>query len=178
MKKLTTTLLILSLLMTFSIVGLSDDTASHNINVFVSDLHLLALNNTDSITLSLNSATAGELPGDITDTSKALEYLVISSDDYKITAELNIDTPDSYDLSVLTTGIGAQYDGDGTGSAGSGSSVTLGTTSSDLITGINSPVITGNSGADLKYKLSFSDVPAPDTGGTTYQVTYTLTSTN
>jgi len=196
MKKLTIGLLIISLLATFSIVGFGA-TASNEVTIQIPELTLIGLNNGTggtAVTLTAGEPPApGELPSDNANSDNTLDYLVISGsgNSYEITAKL--DTAISgrnYELYVntLNSDVPAQWEGGDGGDAGTGTSdttistgVNLSTTAQDFITGITSPVATGNEGATLKYRLHFDStlgVPAYDDTGTTYTVTYTLTTTS
>jgi hypothetical protein len=178
MRKLAIVLLTAALLLGLAGVktALSDsDTASHGVTMEVIEIAAMGLNNTNTITLTIDTASSGGASAqDDTDTSKLLQYtsLVSGSTHRSITAQWGSSdvAPDGTQLNLEATSVP-------TDCGASAGAITLSSTSKPIITGIGSCATgVGPNGAELTYTLSvlnFTQLKAGD--NTTVTITYTLT---
>ncbi|MDA3938187.1 MAG: hypothetical protein PF693_02615 [Spirochaetia bacterium] len=180
MRRKSTKMIILVALMAF-VIGTSSafadsDSTHHDINLNVSEIAVLGLNNDSSITLSTpGTVAAGALPTAVdTDSSKYLKYtsVVGGTATRSITVSLGeIGVPSGTQLTIEADDASTTQDGT------PASVITLSSTAASLITGISS-CATGtdaSDGANLTYSYSVTDVTALlDSADATVTVTFTL----
>jgi hypothetical protein len=177
MRLLRTSILVALVLLAGAAVGFAqtaDD--SHDVSIDIVGVATLELNNTGTITLQTTAPTAGNagdpVSGD-TDATKNLHYTLLTSAAQSIQA--------SIDTNINSAAVGYRLDMAATVNTGShgtaAGTITLTTTDTDIITGINS-VATGQTEGvvpDLTYTLVITDSTLLTIGTATRTVTITLT---
>lgn len=179
MKKLM--IILLTIVLTLGLSGAviaATDTATSTATVTVDEIAVVDVTN-PTFTLAIVAPTqGGALPADVTNTAAYLQYTCNGADPggtpsttRKISVAINADTPATYDLKVAAATVASGPVGTTAGT------VTLSTTSADLLTAIgNGNTGTGAAdGSNLTYTVTCGSMPAVDTG-TAYTVTYTLTA--
>lgn len=153
----------------------ASDSAAHDVTMQVTEIVIVDLNSTATVTLSTNAPVAGgdAVTGD-TDASKLLQYtsLVSSGTNRGVQANMGVGdaVPSGTSLAVAASAVPANC---GTAAG----SVTLTTSAQDVVTSIQSCATgTGASGTTLTYTYAITDVNSLVVGGgSTVTVTYTLT---
>jgi hypothetical protein len=142
-------------------VAMGAATDNHDVTVQVQAINEVAVSG-GNITLTINSATAGQEPDDAVDNTTCDLAWTTNENSKKITVATNQGSP-TYTLKVV-----AQNVSGGTAAP----EVTLSTTAEDFVTGVATTI--GN--CDLQYTASAT--AAQGTGSDAHQVTYTLTDTS
>lgn len=151
------------------------DTATQGVTVTVAEIAVVNATG-GALALAIVAPTqGGALPADVTDSTAYLQYSSNGTDaltSRKITVAINAATPATYNLKLLA---GAPT---GTNTGTAVAQTTLGTTAVDLITGIKdgNTGVGATDGSNLTYTLTCVSMPAVDTVGITYTVTFTLTA--
>ena len=179
MRKVKILVLMSSLVVALSGLGLAQTTASHQVTMQVNDVALLGLIG-GNITLTIGApGTPGLPPGDATDSTCRLQYtaLVPSGESRSITVQWASGdaAPAGTQLSVTATPAGL---GSGATEGGSAGSVIITDSAQPVVTGIGSCYTGtgGTDGAQLAYLLDVTNGSLLETGDThTATVTYTLT---
>ncbi len=136
----------------------SDDKASHTVTVTVSAINQLSIAGGD-VNLTINTATAGSDPDAATDNTTSDLNWVTNEASKKITVATNLAAP-NFTLSIDAQNV--------TGGTPSGI-VTLSTTATDFVTGINKVIGV----CDLSYTAIAT---ASNTSGSdTHAITFTIT---
>ena len=160
MKKLIVGIAVLGVVLGLTGLAAALNTADHTVTVTVEAINEAAITGGD-LTLTINSATAGDEPDDAVDNTSCDLDWTTNEDTKKITVETDQAAP-TFTLKVV-----AQTVTGGTAAA----EVTLSTTgANDFVTAISKT--TG--GCDLQYTASAT--AAQGTGSDVHTVTYTLTA--
>ncbi|MBN1648361.1 MAG: hypothetical protein JW874_10025 [Spirochaetales bacterium] len=177
MKKIFTVTLVMAVMAVMSYAD--NDSASHDINITVSEVVIMELNNSGSISLTTQSPGAGNAGQSVvgeSDNSKRLFYtsLVPALTSRTITAQID----SALTLPGLALELTASPAGGNEG-AGAGT-ITLSTSAQNIVTGIGSCATgnTGSDGAGLTYELVITDSEALEVDATGETVTVTLTLTD
>jgi len=150
------------------------DTASHDVTINITEVVLLGLNNTSTVTLFTSAPTnAGDDVVGSSDSSKELRYtsLVAPGITRNITANYGTSdsTPSGVSLLLEVSSIPTNC-----GSAAA--QITVDSTAKNIITGIGSCATTTLDGATLTYTLNILDINLlNDTDTSTVTITLTLT---
>jgi len=159
MKKLIVGMAVLGVILGLIGLAMAANTDFHTVTVTVEAINEAAITGGD-LTLTINTATAGQEPDDAVDNTTCDLDWTTNEATKKITVETNLAAP-TYTLKVV-----AQNVTGGTAAA----EVTLSTTGADdFVTG----VATTTGGCDLQYTASAT--AAQGTGSDVHTVTYTLT---
>ncbi len=152
--------LLLAMLLVLSVIGYAQaaDNDSHTVTVTVSPINELAITGA-SVTLTCNTATAGQEPDDAVDNLTADLDWTTNEASKKVTVATNLGSP-TFTLKVVAQNV--------TGGTAE-SEITLSTTATNFVTGV--AMTTG--GCDLQYTASAT--AAQGTGSDVHTVTYTLT---
>jgi hypothetical protein len=137
---------------------LASNTASHNVTVTVSAINEIAITG-GSITLTINSASAGSNPNNATNNTCTMDWTT-NENLKKITVETDQASP-NFTLRVQATGV------TGTGSAAG--NITITNSPADFVTG----VATTTGGCTLNYTASAT--AGQGTGTVLHVITYTIT---
>ena len=161
MKKIIQIFLILLLtVFLFTMKTGAGDTATQNINITVETINEINISTSD-VNLTINAPTAGSQPSEVSDSSTTLAYST-NETGQKITAQLDTDLASGLTLFVNATSTSGTSAGD----------VMLEPLPVNVITGLSN---VSESGETITYTL-IPDMNAAHTTGTTYIVTYTITS--
>jgi hypothetical protein len=159
MKKLIVGMGVLGVVLGLIGLAMAANTDNHTVTVTVEAINEAAITGGD-LTLTINTATAGQEPDDAVDNTTCDLDWTTNEATKKITVETNLAAP-TFTLKVL-----AQNVTGGTAEA----EVTLSTTgANDFVTAIS----TTTGGCDLQYTASAT--AAQGTGSDVHTVTYTLT---
>ena len=152
--------LLLAAFLVLGVIGyaLGANVDSHTVTVTVSAINELAITG-GNITLTINTATAGQEPTDAVDNTTCDLDWTTNQANKKVTVATDLGAP-TFTLKVV-----AQNVTGGTAAA----EVTLSTTAADFVTGI----ATTTGGCDLQYTASAT--VSQGTGSDVHTVTYTLT---
>jgi hypothetical protein len=151
----------------------ASDTASHDVTLQVQEVALLALNDATTLTLTIDGSgiSAGDSLNSISDSdsTRSLAYtsLVQSGLTRSISAAVGTSVPGGTQLLLEATSVAS-----GCGTAQG--QITLGTTATDVVTGIGS-CNTGGSPTALTYTFDVVDSSLLSVANSTITVTYTLT---
>jgi len=160
MKKLIVGLVVAVLCVGLAGAAMAANIASHQVTVQVNAINEIAIVGAN-ITLTINSATAGQEPNDAGNDYTCDLLWTTNESSKKITVETDLGSP-TYTLKVV-----AQNVTGGTAAA----EVTLSTTgTNDFISGISQTI----GSCDLKYTASAT--ASQETGSETHTITYTLTA--
>jgi len=138
------------------------DLAYHDVVVEVSEINAISVSS-NTVSLTIDSAVAGQDPSDDTDNSKTYN-VTVNGAGKKITGELDSDYASGISLSVLLS----------PPTGASSVQKTLSTTTQDLVTGVSH---TATQGLTITYTASAAATAVPNEGGggETHTVTITLT---
>ena len=153
----------------------ASDGASHDVTMQVVEIAVMGLNNANTITHTIDTATSGGASAqDDTDSSKLLQYtsLVAGATQRSITAQWG-----GSDAAPAGTQLNLEATSVPTDCGSAASAVTLSSTAKPIITGIGSCATgVGSNGAALTYTLSVDDFTALAAGESKKAtITYTLT---
>jgi hypothetical protein len=139
--------------------ALALDTDSHTVTVTVSAVNELAIIG-GNVTLTVNTATAGSDPDEVTDSTTCDLLWTTNETSKKVTVATNVAAPD-FTLRVLAANVSG-----GTAAP----EVTLSTTAADFVTGVAQT----SGSCDLSYTASATALQG--TGSDAHTVTYTITA--
>jgi rhamnose utilization protein RhaD (predicted bifunctional aldolase and dehydrogenase) len=159
MKKLIVGTTALGLVLGMIGLATAANTADHTVTVTVEAINEAAITG-GNLTLTINTATAGQEPDDAVDNTSCDLDWTTNEDTKKITVETDLAAP-TFTLKVLAQNV--------TGVGAAAAEVTLSTTPTNFVTGVAET--TG--GCDLQYTASAT--AAQGTGSDVHTVTYTLT---
>jgi len=166
MKRLMIGLVVMALCLGMTGIAMAEDSDSHSVTVTVNPINEIAIhgNYGKDITLTISTATAGSPPDDATNDTCSLSWTTNapSSQKKKITAQLDSDYSEGITLTVVVT--------INSGNGSSKGTITLSSTSHEVVTGICSENVTDNT---LLYTASATTAVSPTTE--TRSITYTLT---
>jgi molybdopterin-binding protein len=158
MKKLVVGVAVLGALLGLIGLAMAGDTDNHTVTVEVQAINEAAISG-GNLTLTINTATAGQEPDDAVDNTTCDLAWTTNESSKKITVETDL-ASQNFTLKVVAQNV--------TGGTAA-SEVTLSTTAGDFVTG----VATTTGGCDLQYTASAT--AAQGTGSDVHTVTYTLT---
>jgi hypothetical protein len=158
MKKLIVGVAVLGGLLGLIGLAMAGYTDNHTVTVQVQAINEAAISG-GNLTLTINTATAGQEPDDAVDNTMCDLAWTTNEASKKITVETDLAAP-NFTLKVVAQNV--------TGGTAA-SEVTLSTTADDFVTG----VATTTGGCDLQYTASAT--AAQGTGSDVHTVTYTLT---
>lgn len=158
MKKLIVGMAVLGAVLGLTGLAAALNTADHTVTVTVEAINEAAITG-GNLTLTINTATAGQEPDDAVDNTTCDLDWTTNQASKKITVETNLAAP-TFTLKAL-----AQNVNGGTAAT----EVTLSTTPTNFVT----DVATTTGGCDLQYTASAT--AAQGTGSDVHTVTYTLT---
>jgi len=162
MKKPIVGVVLLGGALVLGLIGLAmAQTDNHTVTVQVLAINEAAITGGD-LTLTINTATAGQEPDDAVDNTTCDLAWTTNEATKKITVETNLAAP-TFTLKVLAQNV--------TGGGAAAPEVTLSTTgANDFVTGVGQTA----GGCDLQYTASAT--AAQGTGSDVHTVTYTLTA--
>ncbi len=161
MKKALLCLLVLGFILGLGRMALAANTATQTVTIAVSAINEISVSS-GTVSLTVNSATAGSQPTNATDGSTS--YAITTNEsNKKITGQINSAMPANTTLAINLVAP--------TGGSSAGT-VTLSTSPSDLVTGIST---LAESGKTITYTLS-ATIAAGIVASTSRTVTLTLTN--